>query len=380
MKVAIITPGGVDRSGTRRVIPCLLWFIERLVKCADDVHIFALRQEPEPGEWPLLGARVHNSGGLNAPARMSRTFAALTREHRRSPFDVVHALWAVPQGVLAAFARMRLGIPVLLHLPGGDLVRFPCLGYGGRLTLAGRASLHLAVSGADRVAAPSAYMVALALELGIAARHLPFGVALDRWPVATPRRRASGAPVRLLHVADLSPVKDQDTLLNAMVELRARKVPFTIDIIGEDQLHGNIMRRASELNVLEHVRFHGFVPQNSLKEFVYAADLLVVTSRHEAGPVVALEAAAAGVPAIGTRVGLLADWSPVAARAVPVGDSSALAAGISELFEREDERLNVAIQAQQRAIAGNADVTTHEIRETYASIIDERRWGARPTH
>ena len=32
MKVAILTPGGVDRSGTERVIPCLLWLIERLVR------------------------------------------------------------------------------------------------------------------------------------------------------------------------------------------------------------------------------------------------------------------------------------------------------------------------------------------------------------
>ena len=30
MRIALITPGGVDRSGTHRVIPCLLWLIERL--------------------------------------------------------------------------------------------------------------------------------------------------------------------------------------------------------------------------------------------------------------------------------------------------------------------------------------------------------------
>ena len=32
MKIALVVPGGVDRSGTRRVIPIILWLIERLVR------------------------------------------------------------------------------------------------------------------------------------------------------------------------------------------------------------------------------------------------------------------------------------------------------------------------------------------------------------
>jgi hypothetical protein len=28
VKIALVVPGGVDRSGSERVIPCLLWLIE----------------------------------------------------------------------------------------------------------------------------------------------------------------------------------------------------------------------------------------------------------------------------------------------------------------------------------------------------------------
>ena len=49
MKIALIVPGGVDRSGTHRIIPCLLWLVERLVAAGDEVHIFALQQEPSAG-------------------------------------------------------------------------------------------------------------------------------------------------------------------------------------------------------------------------------------------------------------------------------------------------------------------------------------------
>jgi glycosyltransferase involved in cell wall biosynthesis len=372
MKIAIITPGGVDRSGTDRVIPCLLWFIERLVKCGDEVHVFALRQEQDQGQWPLLGAQIHNAGGLHSLVRGARALAELRKENRNSRFDVIHALWAVPQGALAALAGYAFGIPVLLHFPGGDLVNLPQIRYGGRSTLKGRMALRLALSGADRIAVPSVYMVHVAHDLGIAAEYLPLGVALDHWSVAVPRPRTSGAPAKLLHVANLSPVKDQDTLLMAAVHLRAQGVPFVLDVIGEDTLHGKIMQRARELELEDCVRFHGFLPQCVLKEYMYAADLLIVTSRHEAGPLVALEAAAAGVPAIGTHVGLLADWAPVAARTVGLGDSCALAHEIAELLACDNERLELASQAQQRAVAENADITTRRVRDVYLSMRTTR--------
>jgi glycosyltransferase involved in cell wall biosynthesis len=373
MKIAILTPGGVDRSGVVRVIPCLLWFIERLVKDGDEVHVFALRQEPQRGQWPLLGAIVHNAGGANPLTRAARMLGDLRREHRRIPFEVIHALWAVPQGMLAAIAKQFLGVPVLLHLPGGDITRLPDIGYGACTKWTGRAALRLAVSAADRIVAPSDAMVQKCSDLGIDAERVPFGVALDHWPILPPRRRAAGAPMRLLHVADLSPVKDQTTLLTAAQFLRAQGMNFVLHIIGEDSLRGAIHRRAQELGLDDRIGFYGFVPQAALREHMCEADLLIVSSRHEAGPIVALEAAACGVPTVGTNVGLLADWEPEAARVVSVGDGVALGAATLELFLNEELRLQLASEAQKRAIAENADVTTSRIRDLYITIKNAKR-------
>ena len=58
MKLALLMPGGVDRSGEHRVIHAFLWLLERLAR-RHEVHVFALNQEPEPAEWDLLGAHVH---------------------------------------------------------------------------------------------------------------------------------------------------------------------------------------------------------------------------------------------------------------------------------------------------------------------------------
>ena len=143
--------------------------------------------------------------------------------------------------------------------------------------------------------------------------------------------------------------------------------------IGHDTLHGAIQRRVRELELEDHVRFHGFLSQIALREHMRQADLLIVSSRHEAGPIVALEAAVSGVPTVGTNVGLLADWAPEAARVVSVGDGPGLSAAAAELCLNEELRLRLASEAQKRATEENADVTTRRIRDLYIVIKNARR-------
>ena len=72
------------------------------------------------------------------------------------------------------------------------------------------------------------------------------------------------------------------------------------------------------LQVEERVTFHGVQPTDRVAQLYARAHVHLVTSRHEAAPIVVLEAAAAGVPTVGTRVGYVADWDPDRAVAVPV--------------------------------------------------------------
>lgn len=366
MKVALLVPGGVDRSGTHRVIPCILWLIERLARAGDEVHVFALDQEPRPAEWDLLGARVHNAG---ARPRRARMLAQLAAEHRRGRFDVVHAFWAASCGVVAALAKPLLRVPVVLHLPGGDLAAVPEIGYGARLTRRGRAWARLALAAADRVIAPSTFIVDQAKSLGVRAERVPFGVALDRWPSAAPRRRDPAGPARLLHVGSLNRVKDQETLLRAALHLREMGIDFRLDVIGGDTMRGAVQRCAEEVGLDDVVRFHGFLPHDQLRPWVDRSHLLVVTSRHEAGPLVLLEAAAAGVPTVGTRVGHLADWAGDAAAVVPIGDHVALAGEVARLLGDEDARLRLASRARERAVAEDADCTARRIRALYTELM-----------
>jgi hypothetical protein len=59
MKIALIVPGGVDRSGRERVVPVLLWLIERLAR-RHSLHVFVLDYYTEPCTYQLFGATIHD--------------------------------------------------------------------------------------------------------------------------------------------------------------------------------------------------------------------------------------------------------------------------------------------------------------------------------
>lgn len=370
MKVALIVPGGVGRGGTDRVIPRLLWLIERLARDVE-LHVFAMRQEPRPSTYPLLGATVHNIG---ARPRRLRAIAAIVAEHRRGRFDVLHAAWAAPQGVVTAMVGRLTGVPVVLSVTGGDLTALPDIGYGTCLTQRGRMWLRIAMTGAARVTVPSHAMNALAATRGYEAITVSPGVALDRWPARAPRTRDPNKPARLLHAASLNRVKDQRTLLRAMAELVGAGVRFHLDIVGEDTLSGEIQALAAALGLNEHVSFHGSMRHDALRGFFERADLLVMSSRHEADPIVTLEAAVVGVPTVGTAVGHIADWNGTASCAVPVGNAQLLAAAVQELLADEPRRLRLAHAAQQRAVANDADWHAEQTQKIYRAITPKKAW------
>jgi len=100
------------------------------------------------------------------------------------------------------------------------------------------------------------------------------------------------------------------------------------------------------------------------------ADILWLSSRHEAGPLVTLEAAVAGVPTVGTAVGYVADWAPTAAVAVPVGDADALADATHHLLADDERRVALASEAQRRALAHDADWTARRFEALYDDLVN----------
>lgn len=364
MKIALVVPGGVDRSGEYRVIPVLLTLIERLAR-THEVHVFALRQEAAAGSWQLAGATIHNVG--DGWARV-RAVWAIRAEHRRASFDLVHAIFSGSCGLVAVAAAKLLRLPSLVHVAGGELVALHEIGYGGRQNWKGRLREALVLRNADAVTAASAPIIDSLWDLGVHAQRIPLGVDLQAWSVRAPQPRGA-KQARLIHVASLNRVKDQPTLLHALALLAEAGIDFRMDIVGVDTLQGEADRLMRKLGLEKQIRFLGFKTQRELRPLLETADLLVMSSRHEAGPLVLLEAAILGVPAVGTAVGHFAEWSGSAAVAVPVGDPPSLANAIRLVLEDEGLRLDLATAAQRVAVLEDADFTLRAFEALYSQVL-----------
>ena len=367
MKIAIVVPGGVDRSGEYRVIPALLALLQRLA-ARHEVHVFALRQELAPGRWQLRGAHIHNIGGSSGTPAQLRALAAIRREHRAAAFDLVQAIWSGGCGAVAVAAAKVLGVPSAVHFTGGELVALPAIAYGGRLRWTGRLREALVLRGATALSATSEPIIAQLAALGHASRRLPLGVDLQRWPPRDPVRRDLRLPSRLVHVASLNLVKDQTTLFHALAILSANGVYFQVDVVGEDTLGGRMQALVQRLGLAPRTRFHGFLTQTGLRPVMEQAHVNLMSSLHEAGPLVVLEAAALGIPSVGTAVGHLAEWAPQAALAVRVGDAAALAAAIGRLLDDEVLRLQLATEAHRRALLEDAEHTAALFEALYREL------------
>jgi len=369
MRIALVVPGGVDRTAEYRVIPAVIALIARLSR-AHDVEVFALRQEELAGEWDLAGARIRNIGAGQTVVRAVRSICT---QHRVRPFDIVHAIWSGHPGLIAVTSGKILGIPSLIHIAGGELVSIPDIAYGGALTWRGRVREACTLRAASALTAASMPVIEALSKRGLSGLRVPLGVDLTKWPARDPVRRDPTRPARLIHVASLNRVKDQPTLLRALEALTRSGVSFEMDIVGDDTLHGEVQALAASLGLSERVRFRGFLPQRELRPLVEAADLMVLSSRHETGPLAILEAAVAGVPTVGTAVGHLHEWSPRAAVSVPAGDWAHLARAIGGMLEDEERRLSLAREALRRAVREDADYTADRFQALYASLARSQR-------
>jgi glycosyltransferase involved in cell wall biosynthesis len=364
----MVVPGGVDRSLEYRVIPALLALIGRLA-LKNDVQVFALHQEIKAAEWQAAGVHIRNIGSKHTALRAVRAICA---EHRTAAFDVVHAIWSGWCGLIAVTSGRLLGIPSLVHIAGGELASIAEIGYGGRLKWHGRLREAWNLRTASALTAASTPMIEMLSALGFAAHRVPLGVDLAAWPPRDPMPRDPSRPARFIHVASLNRVKDQTTLLRALASLMRSGLNFEVKVVGEDTLNGAMHSVAAQLGLSDRVRFLGFLPQRQLRPIVEAADLMILSSRHEAGPLAMLEAAVAGVPTVGTAVGHISEWSPAAAACVPVGDWASLTESISRLLRDDDLRLRIAREALRRAVREDANYTAESFQTLYATLLRPR--------
>ena len=135
MRIGLVVTGGVDRSGRERVMPSLLWLIERLAR-RHDVHVFVLHYYRDPCVYPLLGATIHDLGRVEGPRGLRqllvrrRLAAAIEAVAASGPFDVLHAYFGDAGSRSRRRSAAALSLPVVVTLDSGELVALDDIQYG----------------------------------------------------------------------------------------------------------------------------------------------------------------------------------------------------------------------------------------------------------
>jgi glycosyltransferase involved in cell wall biosynthesis len=184
-------------------------------------------------------------------------------------------------------------------------------------------------------------------------------------PTAT--RHDDAVAFRLVQVASLSRVKNQRLVIDALAIVR-HTINAQLHLVGEDTLGGELQRHADISGLGPYVTFHGFLSQPQVREVLFSADLYVQSSLHEAAGVSVLEAAAAGVPVVGTTAGYVADWSPLKAAAIGEATPDSLANAILALHADPDRRRSMAVAARDFAITHDAAWSAARFDDLYRSL------------
>ncbi|MDQ2937833.1 MAG: glycosyltransferase, partial [Acidobacteriota bacterium] len=154
-------------------------------------------------------------------------------------------------------------------------------------------------------------------------------------------------------VGNLSPVKAQLELITSFADVLKRIPDATLLIVGaaifnrDDRYQQRLVLHARALGIANRVRFLGH--REDIPSIMSSLDLLVLNSRSEAFPLVALEALACGVPLLSTAVGGVPELITHGKNGwlIPSGDPRKLKEAIVSLIEQPSLRGRLAKNGQR---------------------------------
>jgi glycosyltransferase involved in cell wall biosynthesis len=348
------------RGGERQVLELM----RRQRGGGDDPHLAAPAASAIASRAAAEGFPVH-------PVAMSGTWdlasaIAVARLHRSLRPDVAHWHAARAHAIGAIAALLAPGpARVLSRRVDFPVRRSP----GSRLLYALPIDAILAISEGVRDALVRSGVPASSI------RVVPSGI--DLAPHATPgdRARVRAAEgvledeIVVLQIAALAPHKSQRDLLRAASAALARRPELRFWIAGEGRLRRELEAERDALALGDRFRLLGF--REDVLDLLAAADLFCVSSYLEGMGTSTLDAMAAGLPVVATRVGgipeIVADG--VTGLLVPPREPESLARALVDLAEDRSRRERMGQEARIKVRAFSADRTAERTREAYEAAL-----------
>jgi len=317
-----------------------------------------------PDRWHQLGymrtmqsdlALRLNTYALS-PAFFAAGIATVWQQAKRTRPDVLHAHWLLPNGFIGAVVSRRLGIPLVISVPGSDAQ------VAGKNPLF-RAMARFAFRQAGLMTANSAELRDSVVKLG--ADSAKFDLIIYGTDPAVLRPDATAVKELraqlalpdeacvLLCVGRMVYKKGFDVLLRALAEPALRSRNVVAVMIGNGDQKAEWQALAAQLGVADRVQWVGNVPKDQIGIYYNLADVLLnpsVSRPADGLNVCVLDAMSCGKAVIGSAVAgnPLAIVDGETGLIVPEQDVAALAAAVVRLVDNPELRHRFGAAARAR--------------------------------
>ena len=356
MRIAFLTEkytpdiGGLAISSER--------FAQLLHAAGHQVCVFAPTINLAPAKTRTLpsgGVRITRFGARKrVDDALVDWFELLVNEHRREPFDLIHAYFLPQAGFVAAYAGNYLSVPSIVSARGNDLDR--AIFDPGRAAPILYALQH---ASAVTINANELAKKAKALVPDLEVAVVPNGVDPERFK-PLPRNMALAESLSLVNreeatrvigfAGELREKKGLRPLLNAYAQVNGGH-PAILLIVG-DVRAGEDRQHVEEFK-LSHpnaqILVTGFVPHTDLPAYYSLMDIFVQPSLRDGLPNALLEAMACEQAVIGTPIGGIPDAVTDCenGRLVRANDATELAEAMDKLLTNEPSRKSLGSAARQ---------------------------------
>jgi glycosyltransferase involved in cell wall biosynthesis len=294
----------------------------------DGITVYHPRFLVGPGQW------LYNTEAMAYYAGIRRLADRIRRDF---PFEVIHAHFSYPDGVVGAWLGKRFGVPVVVteHALWKPWMEQYSLVRRQAVSATRQTAFHIAVSqyAKDTIE----HFTGVREQI----RVIPVGVDGTTFCLAKDGQRFN--PNQVLFVGFPNYTKGLDILLIAFQHLLKRQPEARLVLVGgsfykDTRLQEEQLRKlVADLGIADRVEFAGRQPAEEVARYMRESAVMVLPSRRESFGAVLVEALACGTPVVATRCGgpddIVTDEVGIL---VPPEDVESLADGIERVLEQRE--------------------------------------------